>query len=53
MERTAIYEGTVMVEPDTGKVYLVAKPSNKVVDLNTYIAKLVGEKVIVGNSENL
>ena len=54
MEGTYILEGTVMLDKG-GKVYLISKQSNQVIDLNLVISDLIGEKVkvVVGKSENL
>ncbi len=43
MAEVSIYEGTVVIERESGKVYLAT--NNVVTDLNHYLSKSTGEKV--------
>ena len=45
MEGTAIFEGTVMVERDSGKVYLVS--NNCVNNINEFLAKFTGDEIMI------
>ncbi len=45
MEGVFILEGTLMIERDPGKVYIVNKNNNAVHDLNCILAKWTGETV--------
>ena len=59
MESTYIYEGTLAVNYDLGKVYLVNSKVNStvltVLDLNESLLKFLGEKVkvVVAKAENI
>ncbi len=45
MEGVHIFEGILMVEKDPGKVYIVDRNRNAVLDMNSILAKWTGDSV--------
>ncbi len=55
MDVTYIYEGTVTVDSENGKVFLVSTKAHTVIDLNRHMLKFTGEKVkiVVAKAEDI